>query len=304
MSDAASARFEALFDPAFLARVNAMTLRVAAAQKGGRLAEQRTTARGQGSDFADFKPYVAGDDLRAIDWNIYRRLGKTFVRVFEERQDLPVYLMLDASRSMFAEAAPRIDPAMRTALALAATVARQHDALTLLSFGDDLATCLRNISGKGAIVQVARALSEQAPSGGTALAAALTHLAAMRLRRGLVVIVSDFFDDDGLEGVLQALGRLPHRLLLVQMTRASDADPTLLLDLYGDVSIEDGEREGGLSVTITDELIAGYRAAYRDFTDALDGFVQQRGATLIRVDADRDVIDQLSPVLANGSIVL
>ncbi|PVX29344.1 DUF58 domain-containing protein [Sphingomonas pokkalii] len=304
MTDVASARFEALFDPAFLARVNAMTLRIAAAQKGGRLAEQRTTARGQGSDFADFKPYVAGDDLRAIDWNIYRRLGKTFVRVFEERQDLPVYLMLDASRSMFAEAAPRIDPAMRTALALAATVARQHDALSLLSFGDDLATRLRNMSGKGAIVQVARALSEQAPAGGTALAAALTHLAAMRLRRGLVVIVSDFFDDDGLEGVLQALGRLPHRLLLVQMTRASDADPTLLHDLYGDVSIEDGEREAGLSVTITDELIARYRAAYRGFTDALDGFVQQRGATLIRVDADRDVIDQLSPVLANGSIVL
>jgi uncharacterized protein (DUF58 family) len=302
MSLSAAPGFDALFDPVFLERVNALTLRIAAAQKGGRLADQRTAARGQGSDFADFKPYVAGDDLRAIDWNIYSRLGKAFVRVFEERQDLPVYILLDVSRSMFVEHPPRIGAAMRTVLALAGAVLGQHDAVSLMTVSDDLGTAMKNVSGKGGIARVARVLADQAAAGGTALAGALTRLAAMRLRRGLVVVVSDFFDDDGLDGVLGALETLPHRLLLVQMTRAADADPTLLADLDGDLVIEDGEHDGA-GVTVTPALIERYRAAYRAFADALDAFARGRGATLVRMDADRDVIDQLTPILTAGRVL-
>ena len=92
-----------LFDPAFLSRLEAFTLRLPFAKRGRRLAEQRTSARGQGTDFKDFKPYVPGDDLRTIDWNIYARLGKTFVRVFEEHHDLPVHILVDCSHSMFVE---------------------------------------------------------------------------------------------------------------------------------------------------------------------------------------------------------
>jgi len=302
MSLSAAPGFDALFDPVFLERVNALTLRIAAAQKGGRLADQRTAARGQGSDFADFKPYVAGDDLRAIDWNIYSRLGKAFVRVFEERQDLPVYILLDVSRSMFVESPPRIGPAMRAVLALAAVALGQQDAVSLMMVSDDMGTAMRNVSGKGGIARVAQTLAAQLAVGRSALAGAIAKLAAMRLRRGLVILVSDFFDDDGLDGVLTALEMLPHRLLLVQMTRASDADPMLLPDLDGDVVIEDGEHEGA-GLTVTPELIARYRAAYRDFADGLDGFARRRGATLVRLDADRDVLDQLMPILTAGSIL-
>jgi len=302
MSLSAAPGFDALFDPIFLERVNALTLRIAAAQKGGRLADQRTAARGQGSDFADFKPYVAGDDLRAIDWNIYSRLGKAFVRVFEERQDLPVYILLDVSRSMFVERPPRIGAAMHTVLALAGAALGQHDAVSLMTVSDDLGTAMKNVSGKGGIARVARVLADQAAAGGTALAGALTRLAAMRLRRGLGVVVSDFFDDDGLDGVLGALETLPHRLLLVQMTRVADADPTLLADLDGDLVIEDGEHDGA-GVTVTPALIERYRATYRAFADALDAFARGRGATLIRMDADRDVIDQLTPILTAGRVL-
>jgi uncharacterized protein (DUF58 family) len=296
--------FDALFDPAFLDRVDAFRLRIAAAQKGGRLADQRTAARGQGSDFADFKPYVAGDDLRAIDWNIYSRLGKAFVRVFEERQDLPVYLLLDVSRSMFVEDRPRILPAMQAVMALAATALGQHDAVSLLTVADGMAMALKTVSGKAALVRVARTLADQAPAGRTALAGALTQLAAMRLRRGLVVVVSDFFDDDGIEGVVRALDALPHRLLLVQMTRAEDADPALRSDLTGELVIDDGEQDGGVAVSVTPALLDRYRAAYRDFAATLADCAARHDATLIRLDADSDVIDQLGAVLAGGSVRL
>lgn len=296
--------FEQLFDPAFLQRVDALRLRIATAQKGGRLADQRTAARGQGSDFADFKPYVAGDDLRAIDWNIYRRLNKAFVRVFEERQDLPVYLLLDLSGSMFVEDAPRIVPAMQAALALTAIALEQQDAVSLLTVADRMTMAVRGVSGKSAIPRVAQLLADQVPAGRSALAVALGELAAMRLRRGLVIIVSDFFDDDGIDAVVAALGMVPHRLLLVQLTRPSDADPTLLPDFAGDLTIDDGERAGGAVVTVTPDLIARYRGAYRDFTDRLHGFAGGAGVTLIALDADGDVIDQLAPHLLYGGVPL
>lgn len=302
MSPSTAPRFDELFDPVFLVRVNALSLRIGSAQKGGRLADQRTPARGQGSDFADFKPYVAGDDLRTIDWNIYRRLGKAFVRVFEERQDLPVHILLDVSHSMFVESPPRIAPAMRTVLALAAVALGQHDAVSLMTVGDDMATVMKNVSGKAGVARVAQLLADQAAAGRTGLSAALTRLASMRLRRGLVILVSDFFDDQGLEAVVEALERLPHRLLLVQMTRASDEDPSLLADLDGDLVIEDGEHDGA-AVTVTPELIERYRTAYRAFSDGLESFARRRGATLVRMDADRDVLDQLAPLLASGQVL-
>jgi len=135
------------------------------------------------------------------------------------------------------------------------------------------------------------------------LAGALTELAAMRLRRGLVIVVSDFFDDDGIDPVVRALDALPHRLLLVQMTRAEDADPTLRSDLTGELVIDDGEQDG-VAVSVTPDLLDRYRAAYRAFADTLAACAARHDATLIRLDADRDVIDQLGDVLAGGGVRL
>ncbi|MDJ0276420.1 DUF58 domain-containing protein [Sphingomonas sp. 2R-10] len=292
-----------LFDPSFLARLDAFSLRVSQAQKGGRLADQRTFARGQGSDFADFKPYVAGDDLRTIDWNIYRRLGKTFVRVFEERQDLPVYVMTDVSRSMFVEPQPRIAAALRASLAIAAVALNQVDAVTLIDVAERIEVRARNLSGRQGIVRAAQMLAQTRPGGGTDLATACDMLATMKLRRGLVVVVSDFMDDAGIDAVTQAMGRLRHRLLLVQLVRRHDADPSLHPGLTGDVLIEDGEG-GGVPLTVTPALLAAYRDAYAAFRARLDGFAGGRGAALVRLDADRDVLDQLSVVLAPGTLPL
>lgn len=300
---AASLTFETLFDPAFLAALEPFSLRIARAQKGGRLAEQTTSARGQGQDFADFKPYVAGDDLRAIDWNIYRRLGKVFVRVFEEKQDLPVYFLVDVSASMFVEEPPRIHAALRATLALAAVALNQNDSIGLFPFSDAMTVQLKSVSGKANVVRVARALADYDAMGRTDLASAVEHLIGMKLRRGLVVVVSDFFDDAGMDAVVRSLTLSPHQLLMVQVAKAHDADPSLHPDLHGDVLIENGETAGGAELTITPQLIERYKAAYRAFEDRLTAFAKSRGAGLVRIDADEPVLDQLTSLFgANGAM--
>lgn len=301
---ASALTFEELFDPDFLARLQQFTLSIARADKGGRLADQKTPARGQGLDFADFKPYVAGDDLRAIDWNIYQRLGRLFVRVFEERQDLPVYVLLDVSRSMFAEEKPRIHAAQQVALALSAVALGQHNSVGLFPFSDALTVQAKGMSGKSNLARVVRALASWQAGGGTALGQAAERLAGMRLRQGLVVVISDFFDEAGLDAVLGSLALLRHRLLLVQLVRPEDADPMLNPAFTGDLVIEDEENGTLLDVTVTPQLIEAYRAQYRAFNAQLTSFATQRGAALTQIDAGRDVLDQLQDLFKAGRLDL
>lgn len=296
--------FDTLFDPVFLARVQQFALSVVRAQKGGRLAEQASTARGQGLDFADFRPYVAGDDLRAIDWNIYRRLGRLFVRVFEERQDMPVHLLVDLSRSMFIEDSPRIHAAQRVALALGAIVLGQHDSIGLYPFSDALSIQARAMTGKTGLPRLARHIASWEAGGNTALATAAAQLAAMRLREGVAVIISDFFDPAGMAAIADALAQVRHRLLLVQLNRPEDADPTLNPGFAGDLAIEDGEAGGLVEVSVTPALLAQYKAQYATFQQGLLDMAAARGAALVKIDAGRDVIDQLAGIFAHGKVTL
>ncbi len=296
--------FDELFDPAFLAALDGFALRIAQAQRGGRLADQPTPARGQGTDFADFKPYVAGDDLRTIDWNIYRRLGHLSVRVFEERQDMPVYFLIDVSGSMFVETPPRIHAAMRATLALAAVALGQQDSVALFPFADDLTVQARGLSGKANVARIARHLADNSRRGHSALSDAIDRLAAMKLRRGLVVIVSDFFADDGIDPVIAAMTRLPHRILMTQLVKPHDADPTLHPELTGNIALDDGEGDTGTRLRVTPDMIERYRTAYRAFDAILTGFAAAHRAGLVRIDADRPVLDQLTTLFGSGALTL
>jgi hypothetical protein len=121
----------------------------------------------------------------------------------------------------------------------------------------------------------------------------------MRLRRGLVIVVSDFFDPSGIDAVLGALGSLRHRLLLVQITRAADASP----ELSGQLRLLDCESAKEVDVTIAPQVLARYRQAYRSFQDALLRFVVRRRAGYVAVDAEQPIIEQLGKIFINGVLV-
>jgi uncharacterized protein (DUF58 family) len=296
----AALNFTELFDPDFLEAVQRLKLRARRAVRLGRPAEQRARDVGQGFEFRDFRPYVAGDDLRSIDWNVYRRLGKLFVKVFEEQRDLPLYLMPDVSASMFMEETPRIQAAQRAALAIAAVGLGQHDTVGLFPFADDLQIRVKSKSGKSSLMSFAQHLSQLQARNATALADSIRHLCTLRLRPGVLVILSDFFDPAGIEAVIQALRPCRHRLLLIQLVRRSDANPTL----QGDVRLKDAESGEVENVSITPQVLENYRAAYARFNDALLSFARQRQAILLRLDAEAEVLDQLSELFGSGQILV
>jgi uncharacterized protein (DUF58 family) len=290
---------EELFDPEFMASVQRLRILARRVARGGRPAEQRSKDLGSGIEFQDFRPYSYGDDFRAIDWNIYRRLGKVFIRLFEEMEDLPVYVAPDISNSLFVEDSPRVLTTLRASLALGAIALNQHDSVGLFPFSDDLRMDLRPASGRGRLTRLASALADLQPNGQTDFRKAFNTLSHRKLRSGLLVIVSDFFDPNGIEAVLDALRPLRHRLLLLQVTRPEDRTPTL----GGDLELLDCETGEVTEVSVTAATRARYTQAYDQFQEGLATVAKSRGCGLLRIDASRSLIPQLAHLCEGGSVV-
>ncbi|MCP4593483.1 MAG: DUF58 domain-containing protein, partial [bacterium] len=127
-----------LFTNDFIRSVARLRILARQVPAGGRHAEQNSRHRGGGIEFRDFRAYVPGDDVRAVDWNLYRRSGQLFLRLFEEPRDLCIHVLLDVSDSMFFEAPPRADAARRMAAVIATVGLNQFDRVSVYPFGAEL----------------------------------------------------------------------------------------------------------------------------------------------------------------------
>ncbi|MCA9320205.1 MAG: DUF58 domain-containing protein [Planctomycetes bacterium] len=287
-----------LFDADFLAAVKNLRIVARRVPRGGRHAEHRSQDLGAGIEFRDFRPYSPGDDFRSIDWNIYRRLGRVVLRLFEELEDLPLYLVPDVSTSAFSESPPRARAGLRCALALASISLAQHDRVGIYPFADTMRRITPPKAGKGRVFELASRLAEIEPGGPTSFESSLGRLAAMRLRPGLMVIISDFFDPRGIESVKRALTALRHRLLLVQLVKDSDRNPVI----QGDSRLVDCETGEGQDITVTSLVLERYREAYENFQTALASMARARQWGLMRLDVDGDVINQLAELFEAGRL--
>lgn len=293
-----------LLDPDFLKRAAALRIVARRVAPAGRWAEHRSRDRGQGLEFRDYRPYSPGDEMRSIDWNIYRRLGRVVIRLFEEMEDLPIYLMPDMSRSMWKEDPPRAIVAMQAAIGIASIGLDQHDRVGIFPFAEQLDVSLRPTSGRGRISVLADAMTRIAIESrerqdGTRLAAATAKLRGLGLREGMVVVISDFFDPQGTDAILDELKRLRHRPLFVAITRQEDRQPSL----RGDVRVRDSESGVSRDVSIDDAVLQRYRDAYDRHFDRLRSFVQGRNGGWLEIDADQDVMEQLATLFEGGRFV-
>lgn len=285
-----------LFNEEFLRTVRSLRIAARRAPAGDRHAEHRSTKLGTGMEFHDFRNYVPGDDMRRVDWNLYRRSGTLFLRLFEETQYLPVYILLDASESMFFETPPRVNAGRQMAGILAAISLNQHDEVALLPFGDGLRESSRTARGERHLQHVLADIETLGPLGRTNLPRAIHQFNASRRRSGLVAIISDFFDTHGIDEVVGALGSLRHRLLVVQLTKTTDANPPL----EGDVQLIDCETDSIFNVSVTQDSLRQYREAYQDYIVRLKTCVARRGGAYLTLDTDRPVLSQLRDLFTGG----
>jgi uncharacterized protein (DUF58 family) len=288
-----------IFDESFLRKLERLSVvakRVVALHGRG---ERRTRRVGSGIEFADHRDYVPGDDLRRLDWNLYGRLERPLVRMFDEDEDLPVYLLVDASASMGLGAPAKLRLARETAAALAYVALSNLDRVAVYPAAAGLGTGLGLLRGKAQIHPILNLLGSLRPSGSTDLAAAVSGLVQRHERRGVVVVISDFFDPAGGE---QGLGRLRYgrfEPVVVQINAPDEALPAL----RGEVTLVDAETGEERPVTITAAVAEGYRERYQARLRGLARFCRERAIPCVQVASDHPLEDLVLRVLRGSGIL-
>lgn len=272
-----------VFDSAFLAKLERLHLLSRRTFGGQNRAERRSQKLGSSLEFADYRNYVPGDDLRSIDWNIYGRSDKLFLKLFEEEEDLHIYLLVDVSDSMRWQArdersdAPlrpsKLDLARQLAGTLAYIGLSNLDRVNVHFFSGRLGNDLGLGRGKSHFHRALEFL-ERLPgdAGQTDLARSLKAFGQATKRRGLVLILSDFFDPAGYEDALGFLLYQRFEIQLIQLLDPAELTPRL----RGDLRLTDAESQEVYEVTVSDALVRAYEREIEDFLAALERFCQQR----------------------------
>lgn len=256
-----------LFDSDFLTRLEYLSLVSRRVFRGSILAQRRTMQRGGGIEFADHRDYSPGDDFRLLDWNIYARHDELLLKRFQEEEDLHVYLLLDCSKSM--ALGTKFDLARQVTAALAYIALADLDRIAVLAFTDRMIADFPLTRGKSRILSLLSFLEGLEPSGTeTDLGRVIGGFVHRQQRRGLALVVSDFFDPRGYTEPLDLLRHRRYEPHVVQIYDPREANPALL----GDLELLDVESGAIDQVTITERALARYRKLFTEHNEGLLGY--------------------------------
>ena len=266
-----------LLDEEFVAKIKGLELVSRKIIAGQRKGERRSKRRGQSTEFADYRPYVAGDDLRFLDWNIYGRLDRLFLKLFEEEEDLWLHILIDRSRSMRFGEPDKFLYARRVAAALGTIALQGTDRVRVASFAGGLRPVIGPASGRRQIPRLLDALErlETDDEGTTDLARSCREFAMARRPSGIVVFLSDFFDRCGFEGALRYLlsGGSRSEIYLLHVLASEETDPPL----SGDLKLLDCEDGLDADVSMSPALLGAYRRKLEAFRGEIRDFAARRG---------------------------
>jgi uncharacterized protein (DUF58 family) len=254
----AHGRIDQLLDAALVAALDRLDISSRRPLQGTRQGERRSRRRGQGMEFADFRPYAAGDDLRFIDWNIYGRIERLFLRIFLEEEDLSLVVALDESASMGFGTPGKFDVARRVAMGLAYVGLVNQHRVTLAGLRGAACERLEGLRGRRKAAEAANWLLGRQAGGALDFEAGCRALASGRRGRGVVVLVGDFMVEEGLERGLRSLVGRGWDVFALQVLAPEEVEPAAH-GIVGDLRLVDSERGTDVEVTVSEALLRDHR---------------------------------------------
>lgn len=302
-----------LITPDLAARLDALDVVSRRLFAGKLQGERRSKQRGRSVEFDDYREYVAGDDLRHIDWNVFARLDRLFIKIFQEEQDLALHIIVDASPSMNAGDPGKLTLAARLATALGYVGLVNNNRVLVSVIGAGPIRRLEPLRGRRQVQRLAQFILDhavtpaagagQAPPAGPGFAGAIRTLAADPSGRGVVVLISDLLIPEpggyaeGLRLLAGGAGRAGQDGYVLQVLspgeldpavegrRSGDAGPGAII---GDLRLTDVETGRAAEITVTPAVLEQYRKSVRRYIDEAAAFCRARGLThqLVRSDAE------------------
>ncbi|MFQ3657886.1 MAG: DUF58 domain-containing protein [Anaerolineae bacterium] len=272
-----------LLPEALRQRLLRLRMRPRQMRTGGQKGERRSARRGTSLEFADFRNYVAGDDLRKLDWNAYARLDRPIIKLYEDEQDALIHLLLDDSGSMGAlpddpTSAAKGLAARQIAAGLGFIALNTNDRLTLTRLSQPQEPIFSG-RGRASVAGLLRALETQPPSGAVDLIEALRHFSQRERRGGMVFLISDLFTEGDLDAGLRALLAAHHEVTLLHTLSPEEQQPTL----SGDLRLIDVETNAPAELTITADLYDQYRQSLEAWQKGIRAACARRGVRYLTV---------------------
>lgn len=275
-----------LFNEDTLRKLEQLTLVAGQVRVGMMKGDRRSKKRGTSIEFADYRNYVRGDDLRRLDWNVYARLERPFIKLLEEEEDLAVHILVDSSASMDWPDGESEEQKLRYALLLAGALG--HIAL---SSGDlTLVTLLRSegnqrwgpYRGQQNSLRLFQFLEEGAAAGITDLNLSLQNYALRARRPGLLFVISDLLSPSGYQEGVAALQARGYDVGLIHLLSLDEVEPPLA----GDVKLIDVETGLEAEITLDVSTQGQYLARLQEWRTEIEGFCRGRNVHYIPLTTD------------------
>ncbi len=278
----------------FFSRLETLALNLRADLAGFFGGKHFVKTYGQTVEFADYREYVLGDDLRRIDWNLFSRFEKFFIKLFTDERQMHIQIMLDCSASM-----GRVNPqksaySVGVAAALGFLAVHNTDKLSFNLIKDGAAqNPYGTIVGKNAFFRAIRGLENIEFNGECDLASAVVN-SDVGTNDGLTVIISDFFTDSDWKKAVDYLCFKKRQVLLVQVLTPDEADPTYdgrvhMIDAEAETDMD----ERNMKLRVTRGMLDAYARALADYQEELKSFCHSRGAEFISLVTDRPIENAL-----------
>src|SRR4051812_7331421 len=288
-----------VFDEGFLRQLERLLLLMRSPVRGGLKGGRRSVKRGQSVEFADFRDYALGDDLRQLDWNVLARLEKLFVKLFVEEEDVTITMLLDGSASMASGQPDKLQFAKRAAAALGYIGLASEDRVAVSVLGGRTARRRTAIRGSGRVFRLLADLSAIQPAdGATDLVAAARHAAAQLSGRGVVILLSDLLDPAA-DRVIRELASTRSELIVLHVLSPQELDP----QLEGDLRLVDRETGDAIDVTADLATVDGYRSRLAAWKAAFAELATKRAATYVDLSTETPLNELIFAELRRRRVV-
>jgi uncharacterized protein (DUF58 family) len=274
-----------LLSTEFLGQLERLALVSRRAFRGRVKGERKSPRKGISVEFSDYRPYGVGDDIRYVDWNIYGRLDRLYLKLFVDEEDLCLHVLLDASASMAFGEPTKLEYGAKLALALGFVGLVNLERVGVSVVRERVAEGLNPARGRGHVFPLMDFLGRLRPGGGTSLNDGLTQYALRSREAGLAVVISDLMDPAGYERGLKALLERRFDVHVIQLLAQEEMNPAF----GGDLRLVDAETGELRDLTLDGEALRGYRQRLREFFERAEQFCRSKEITYHRVATDTPV---------------
>jgi uncharacterized protein (DUF58 family) len=266
-----------LLSPALLARLERLELVTRKVFRGRMKGERKSKRKGESVEFADFRNYVPGDDLRHVDWNLYARLDKLFLKLFMEEEDLHFYALIDASDSMNFGDPTKLTYAKQLAAALGYIGLCRADRVRLEALSSNTSTAAPVLRGRKSLWRMTDYLSSIEAGENVSLKDGVRRFILRNSGRGVVVLITDLMDKQGYESAIRSLIAQQMDVYVVHVLSEEETNP----DLVGDLRLVDCEDGGQTEITVSRALVAKYQRTLAGFIKGARQFCARRGVVYL-----------------------